>query len=204
MLLTNAISSAVMNLVILVGIPFMPYYAFHKWRHKRGLAEIAKRLGLRLGEPRYIGYCLVCAAVVVAILIIWPPSLEPIVREGSAWKAFVGLGLGGPSVLMALLYGVVKTGFAEEFLFRGMIAGSLSRRLPILWANSLQALIFLAPHLLILTIMPEVWYQLIFIFAGSLFVGWVRIKSGSMVGPWLIHASVNVTMGLSVAIRTAT
>ena len=85
-----------------------------------------------------------------------------------------------------------------------MIAGSLSRRLPILWANSLQALIFLAPHLLILTIMPEKWYLLIFIFAGSLFVGWVRIKSGSMVGPWLIHASVNVTMGLSVAIRTAT
>jgi len=146
----------------------------------------------------------VFATVVVGILIIWPPSLEPIVREGSAWKAFVGLGFGGPSVLMALLYGVVKTGFAEEFLFRGMITGSLSRRLSIFWANILQALIFLAPHLLIITIMPEKWYLLIFIFAGSLFVGWVRIRSGSIVGPWLIHASVNFTMGLSVAIRTAT
>jgi membrane protease YdiL (CAAX protease family) len=36
---------------------------------------------------------------------------------------------------MALLYGVVKTGFSEELLFRGLIAGSLSRRLPLLWAT---------------------------------------------------------------------
>ena len=47
---------------------------------------------------------------------------------------------------MALLYGVVKTGFAEELLFRGLIAGSLGRRLPLVWANLLQALIFLLPH----------------------------------------------------------
>jgi membrane protease YdiL (CAAX protease family) len=202
--LSDAIVSALTNLVILVGIPFLPYYIFHKWRRKRGFVQITQRAGLRLGEVRYIGYCLICAAVVVGLLIIWPPSLEPIVREGSAWSRFVGLGLCGQSVVMALLYGVVMTGFAEEFLFRGLIAGSLSRRLSMLWANVLQAVIFLAPHLLILLVMPEMWYQLIFIFAGSLFAGWVRIKSGSIVGTWLIHASVNVTMGLSVAIRTAT
>jgi membrane protease YdiL (CAAX protease family) len=36
---------------------------------------------------------------------------------------------------MAILYEVVKTGLPEELLFRGLIAGSLSRRLPVLWAN---------------------------------------------------------------------
>ena len=98
----------------------------------------------------------------------------------------------------------VKTGFAEEFLFRGLIAGSLSRRLSFVWANLVQALIFLAPHLFILVVMPAMWPMLLLIFAGALFMGWVRIKSGSIVGPWLVHASVNMAMGLSVAIRTET
>ena len=36
------------------------------------------------------------------------------------------------------------------------------------------------------------------------FTGWLRIKSGSILGPWLIHASANVAMCLNVAIQTAT
>lgn len=203
MQLSNAIVSALINLLLLVGIPFLPYYVFHKRRHQRGIAEIARRAGLQLGQGRYIGYCLMSAVAVVAMLVIWPPALEPMTRKGSAWQGFVGLGFSGTSVSMALLYGVVKTGFAEEFLFRGLIASSLSRRLPILWANIVQAFIFLAPHLFILLIMPEMWPILPLVFAYSLFVGWVRIKSESIVGPWLVHASVNTAMGLSVAIRTA-
>ena len=103
---------------------------------------------------------------------------------------------------MALLYGVVRTGLAEELLFRGLIAGSLSRRLPEVWANVVQALIFLAPHLLVLLVMPEMWWIMPLVFAGALFAGWLRIRSGSILGPWLIHASANVTMCLSVAART--
>jgi membrane protease YdiL (CAAX protease family) len=105
---------------------------------------------------------------------------------------------------MALLYGVVKTGFTEELLFRGLIAGSLSRRFSLLWANVVQALIFLMPHLLVLRIMPEVWGILPVVFVSALFVGWVRIKSGSIIGGWAIHASANIAICLSVAVRTAT
>ena len=115
----------------------------------------------------------------------------------------MGLGLSPLSVSMALLYGVIKTGFAEEFLFRGLIAGSLSRTLPLVWANLIQAAIFLVPHLLLLVVMAELWVILPFFFIGSLFAGWARIKSDSIVGPWLIHASVNTTMALSVAVRSA-
>ena len=70
------------------------------------------------------------------------------------------------------------------------------------WANVLQALVFLLPHLLILVVAPEVWGLLPLVFVGALLFGWVRIKSGSIIGPWLMHASGNVTMALSVAIRT--
>jgi membrane protease YdiL (CAAX protease family) len=61
----------------------------------------------------------------------------------------------------------------------------------------------LVPHLLVIRVMPEMWGLLPVIFAASLFLGWVRIKSSSIAGPWLIHASANVAMCLSVAVRTA-
>jgi membrane protease YdiL (CAAX protease family) len=203
-LLGNAAISALVNLLVLAGLPFLLYFAYQKWRYKRRFGEVAQRAGLRLGEARYVGYSLAFALAGVAILVIWPPSLEPSLRPGSPQQSFQGLGLAGAGLPMALLYGVVKTGFTEELLFRGLVAGSLSRRFSLLWANVVQALIFLIPHLLVLRIMPEMWGILPVIFASALFVGWVRIKSGSIIGVWVIHASVNVAICLGVAIRTAT
>lgn len=201
-MLANAAVSALLNVVIFAGIPFAIYYAYQKRRHRRGLKEVAQRAGIRLGESRYLVYCLVFSLVSTAILVTWPPPLEPFLREGSPQQAFVGLGLVSTAILMALLYGVVKTGFAEELLFRGLIAGSLSRRLPLWWANVVQAFIFFLPHLFVLRIMPEMWGILPLVFLTSLFLGWIRIKSGSILGSWLIHASANCTMCLSVAART--
>jgi membrane protease YdiL (CAAX protease family) len=202
-LLANVGISALVNLLVLAGLPFLLYFAYQKWRYKRGFGEVARRAGLRLGEARYVGYSLAFALAGVAILVIWPPPLEPFLRPGSPQQSFQGLGLAA-ALPMALLYGVVKTGFTEELLFRGLIAGSLSRRFSLLWANVVQALIFLIPHLLVLRIMPEMWGILPVIFASALFVGWVRIKSGSIIGGWVIHASANIAICLSVAIRTAT
>jgi membrane protease YdiL (CAAX protease family) len=202
-MLANAVLSAILNVVVLAGIPFLVYFLWHRLRHKRGLGEVGRRAGLRVGDPKYIGYSVVFAAVSVAGLLLWSPPVDVFTREGSAQREFVGLGLTGTSIAMALLYGVVKTGFAEELLFRGLIAGSLGRRLPLLWANLLQALVFLLPHLLILAVMPEMWGLLPIVFGTALFLGWARIRSESIVGPWLVHAAANVATCLSVAARTA-
>ena len=202
-MLADAVVSALLNLVIVAAVPLLFYIEYERRHGKLGLVDIAERAGLALGESRYIGYSVAFALACIAMLIIWPPPLEPLVRPGSGSRQFVGLGLGGPAIPIILLYGVVKTGFAEELLFRGLIAGSLSRRLPLVWANFGQALIFVVPHVVLLFIMPELWIVLPLIFIGDLFLGWVRIKSGSIIGSWLVHASVNVTMALSVAIRTA-
>ena len=203
MLLTNAALSALLNLLVFGVLPFLAYFAYQKWRQQRTFGEIARRAGLQLGPGRYVAYGVAFGLAAVAILALWPPPLAPFLRDGSPQQPFVGLGLGGPAVAMALLYGVVQTGFPEELLFRGLVAGSLSRRLPLLWANLGQAVVFLVPHLFVLTVMPELWGILPVIFAGSLLWGWVRIKSGSIIGSWLMHASANVAMCLSVAIRTA-
>lgn len=202
-MIANAVASAVANLVLLVFVPFLLYWIWHRGRAKRSVGEVAERAGLRLGETRYLVYAAAFAAVSVVVLLLWPPPLETSLAEGSSFRVFEGLGLGPTAVGLALLYGVVQTGFAEEFFFRGLIAGSLARRLPFPWANLLQALVFLAPHLLLLTVAPEAWGLLPLIFAAALVLGWLRIRSGSILGPWIVHAAGNVAMALSVAVRSA-
>jgi membrane protease YdiL (CAAX protease family) len=201
--LGDAAVSAFIQAIVLGGVPFLGYFAYQRWRHKRSFGEVARRAGLQLGQPRYLVYSLAFALVGVAVITVFSPPLEPLTRQGSAQRPFVGLGFGLPAISLALLNGVVQTGFAEELLFRGLIAGSLSRRLALGWANLTQAFIFFLPHLAILYFASELSVILPLVFVGALVFGWVRIKSGSILGSWLMHASGNVAMGLMVAIRTS-
>ena len=201
--------SAIVNLVVLAGIPLGSYTLWHKLRHQRRLAESMVRAGLCVGDRKYLGYAAGLSAIIAGVILVAHLCQGPsdgeglLTRKGSAMAAFAGLGLSGESVLLAVIYGVIKTGFTEELLFRGLIAGSLSRRLPLLWANLIQSTIFLLPHLVLLVIMPELWWLLIVTFVAALVKGWLRIQSGSILGPWLMHATGNVGIALSVAIRTA-
>lgn len=202
MLLTQ-IGSTLANLIVLAGLPLGGYLLYQKWRHGRPLSDGVKRAGLQTGNTSYIWLCVAVSVLVAGILVILPPPLEPFTREGSAQASFAGLGMGGVVMAAVLLYGVLQTGFSEEVLFRGLIAGALSRKLSLPWANLGQALIFLLPHLAVLFIMPEMWWVLLLVLAGGLFAGWVRIRSGSIIGPWILHSAVNVTTALSVAVRSA-
>ena len=205
--ITAAVLSALINLVVLVVIPLGIYSLWHKLRHQRKLAEIAHRAGLCIGRRKYLGYAAglsaVAAGIIVAVHIFQGPSEGEalLTREGSAMAQFAGIGLSGESITLALIYGVVKTGFAEELLFRGLIAGSLGRRLPLLWANVIQSTIFLLPHLPLLLIVPELGWLLVVAFCTALVKGWLRIKSDSIIGPWMMHATANVSIAISVAVR---
>jgi membrane protease YdiL (CAAX protease family) len=200
----NAAVSALLQFLVIGGMPLLVYTAYQTWRHKRSWAEIRDRVGLKACPLRYLLYSLALACVGVVAVVVWSPSLEQFTREGSAQSRFAGLGFGATAVTVAFLYGAVQTGLTEELLFRGLIAGSLSRRLPFVWANLAQAAIFFLPHLLILYVMPEAWGLLPLVFAGALVFGWIRIESGSIVGPWLMHTAGNMAMALSIAVRTTT
>src|SRR5687767_13059327 len=201
-MLLQGVASAVVNVVVLAVLPLLVYAAVQRFRHGRPLPEVARRAGLAAGDARSLAMGGAFALVGVLALVVFPPPLDVMVREGSPQRGFAGLGL-APALPLALLYGFVKTGFAEEVLFRGLIGGSLSRRLPSGWANLGQALVFLAPHLLVLRVMPELWPLLVVVFLGALFVGWLRIRSGSIAAAWLVHGSLNFATCLSVAARTA-
>lgn len=191
-----------LNLVILVVVPLLPYYVYQSRRHDRGLGEVLRRVGLQRGELKYLWHAVAAVAVIGAWLWLFPPNLEAMTREGSAQHAFAGAGVNVAVMSAALLYALVQTGFAEEFLFRGLIAGALSRRMSVLKANLIQSVIFLAPHLVLLFIMPKQWPLLVLIFVGALYSGWIRIRSGSILGSWLIHGGANLAVTLSILIRT--
>lgn len=191
------------NLVLLVGIPLAVYYAYHRLRHTRGAGEVFRRAGLQIGDASYLRLAVIGLVVVAGWVWLLPPDLEVITREGTVQSRFAGRGLNLDSIATAMLYALIQTGFAEEFLFRGLIAGSLGRRLALWNANLLQASIFLAPHLLLLFVMPEHWPLLILVFAGSLFGGWLRIRSESILSPWLIHGGANLAVTLSVLARSS-
>jgi threonine/homoserine/homoserine lactone efflux protein len=74
--LANAAVSAVFNVLLLAGIPFLVYFLWHRIRHKRGLGEVARRAGLQVGDARYIAYSAAFAAVSVAALLLWSPPIE--------------------------------------------------------------------------------------------------------------------------------
>ncbi|CAM0998959.1 Abortive infection protein [Rhodanobacter sp. Root179] len=202
MWLVLPVVNALIAVIVLAGVPFLGYFIWHKWRHKRRFVEIARRAGLQGSSARYLMISAAIALAVAGVLVLWQPPVAPFLQEGSPQRPFAGLGWGVQAIVMALLYGVVQTGFVEELVFRGLIAGSLARRLPLVWANLLQALIFMLPHLLILKTMPQMWMLLPLVFVLALAMGWVRIKSGSILGSWLVHATLNVTMCLMVAVRT--
>lgn len=203
MLIVNQALSALINIIVLVLIPFFGYWLYHRLRHKRRFLDVCKRAGLQLGKPKYLAQAAIVTAVCVVAFVLWSPAVDNFTHKGSPQHAYEGLGLTVTSVAMALIYGMIQTGFCEEFLFRGLIAGALGRALGTLWGNLIQAVIFLLPHVPVVMLAPGLWIVLPLVFAGALYTGWLRIKSESILGPWLLHGALNVTTCLYVAVQTA-
>jgi membrane protease YdiL (CAAX protease family) len=202
MVIADAAASAAAQVIILAGGPLLAFAMFHRIRHDRPWREIAERAGLQVGRTIYLAYSLAFTIFAVAVAVLWPPPLE-LLAHGTARQRLLGQGFGGTAMLLAFLHGVIQTGFAEELVFRGLITGSLARRMSLLRANIAQAGIFLLPHLAILIAWPDAWWILPVVFVSALFFGWIRIMSGSMLGSWIAHGALNFTAAMIVAVRSA-
>ena len=55
---------------------------------------------------------------------------------------------------------------------------------------------------MVVFVAPGLWMILPGVFIGSLVMGWERMKSGSILGPWIMHATANVTVCMVVAVQT--
>lgn len=91
---------------------------------------------------------------------------------------------------------IVLLALAEEMLFRGFLAGWLFRRLGFRTGNILQALIFLAPHTLLLLVNVSFWPILPLQLIAGWTLGWLRDHTGSIGPCWLAHALTNLLPAL--------
>lgn len=103
MSLAQSIITAATNVIILAGLPLLLYWLFHRRRSGLSFAETARRAGLQIGDPRYLAYAALASVLVIVALLVFPPPLEPYMREGSAHRDFVGMGIGASSIALALL-----------------------------------------------------------------------------------------------------
>lgn len=162
--------------------------------------EALVRAGLTLGSGRW--WLISLAVLAPWLLYAWLSyGWMPITAQdtGSSYHALLGQGLNPTTVTAALAYGVVSAGFGEELLFRGLIGGALARRFAAWSANTIQAGIFLAPHLLILLVKPAAWFLVPGVLALGLITGWLRIRSKSIGPGVVIHGLGNALVGMLVA-----
>ncbi|UTA53522.1 CPBP family intramembrane metalloprotease [Lysobacter soli] len=92
-----------------------------------------------------------------------------------------GAQLGGP-MLSLLILALVGPVF-EEFVFRGLLLGGLSRHISFGWANTLQALGFAAMH--------DDPPRFLYYFAMGLFGGWLVKRTGSLAPTIALHVLNN-------------
>jgi membrane protease YdiL (CAAX protease family) len=201
----DAALSAGFNVLLLGVVPLGIYAAIARRRWGLSNQEIRQRLGLVVGDRRLLAWtaCLVPVAAGGAMALASTLSNNDLGHERSPLRGVLGEGLNPYTVAVALLHGVIQTGLAEELLFRGLIAGALGRRMSPWRANLVQTAIFLVPHLAVVAVAPHLWRIVLATpIAGGLLCGWLRLRSGSILAPWMVHAAGNVATMLAVAART--
>ena len=189
----NELIGAVIQLLIFALIPFIWWLitarkkeSFFKWI---GLKRI------RTEKNIFITLLItVLTAVAYTLLTYLCISLisDKITTAGSQFS-----GMGAAAIPAALAYGYIRTGLAEEIVFRGFLLKRIKSKFGFAAGNLVQALIFGLLHglpfglatqnilvTILLTILPGAfgWYQ-----------GWLNEKrcGESIVSSWLLHGTMN-------------
>ena len=192
-LFLDELIGAVVQLCIFSFVPFIWWLAsarktsnFFDWIGLKRIVYSGKTAKTLLG--------VVLSATVYCVLVYLCISLisDQITTAGSQ---FAGQGPAG--IPMAFAYGYIRTGLAEEIVFRGFVLKSVQRRFGFAAGNLAQAVLFGLLHgvpfglvtqnvlvVVLMTILPSAfgWYQ-----------GWLNEKrcGGSIVPSWLLHGTMN-------------
>ncbi len=183
--ITSMISS-ILELIV-CSLPSL-LYVMRLRRRGRSAVQARAAVGWRIGDPRSYALAVVVAMVLLPLTYL---ALRMIPSGAVAGSAHLHISYGRASTLGGYL-AIVFLAVAEEILFRGLIAGLLFRRYGFAVGNVIQALIFLAPHLLLLLVSTAIWPLLpVQLIAGWL-LGLLRSKSDSIGPSSLAHIAANL------------
>lgn len=168
---------------------------------KRPMKEIFSLLGWRRSALRYYLFGVVLALVIGGLtgLTLWLFArdllLHPVAHTTQA--AYAHLTPGPGTFLYIFFSEAIFNTLGEEIFFRGLLGGWLMKRCGFFMGNTIQALLFVLPHtLLILLASPRYWLVLPFDLLAGWALGWLRFRSGSIWPGWLAHSLVNTISDL--------
>lgn len=175
--------------LVLYAIPCAIYAIVQRLRG-RTWSQITSNLGLRSSQPIYYVWALIFFVVLgllslVTIYVFFPGYYD---RPGIAASQYAGVELGILVVFYAFFREAVYVALGEELFFRGLVGGWLMRRLGFWVGNALQSLVFLVPHLFVLSAGVDLWPLLLAPFVSGWLYGWLLYRSGSILPGWLGHS----------------
>lgn len=168
---------------------------------KRPNQEIFSLLGWRMSPLRYylfgVFLALVIGGLIALVFWLFAPDLLLHPAAGTTQYAYSHLTPGPLAFLFIFFSEAVFSTLGEEIFFRGLFGGWLMKRCGFLVGNTIQALLFVLPHLLlILLVSPRYWLVLPFDLLAGWGLGWLRFRSGSIWPRWLSHTLVNTMSDL--------
>jgi membrane protease YdiL (CAAX protease family) len=187
--------------LIVFSIPAFVYVAVRRWRGEKW-SDVRGKIGWQ-GSP--LVYFLWASGVMIVVAGLGWLALQSVpsqVLQDSSINTsdYAGWTAGVASFLLAWLREAIYVALGEEILFRGLLGGWLIRRLGFVIGNTIQAFVFIMPHLLLLLVSLTLWPVIIVqLLAGWLF-GWLRYRSNSILPGWVAHSLSNA-FGALAAMR---
>jgi len=187
--------------LIVFSIPSLIYVTVRRRRGEKW-NEVFGKIGWQGSRPIYFLWSLGAMVIVgglgwlafqaVPAQVLQDPNIN--VSDYAGWTLSV------TAFLLVWLREAIYVALGEEILFRGFLGGWLVRRLGFAIGNTVQALVFLLPHLLLLLVSQSLWPIIIVQLIAGWLLGWLRYRSNSILPGWLAHSLTNA-FGALAAMR---
>lgn len=178
--------------LIVLSIPSLVYVAV-RWRRGEKWNQVSRKIGWQGCRPVYFLWSL--GVMIVAGGLGWlafqtVPS-ETVQDPNINISAYAGWRLNATSFLLVWVREAIYVALGEEIFFRGFLGGWLVRWFGFSIGNTIQALIFLLPHLLLLLVSLDLWPIIAIQMIAGWLLGWLRYRSDSILPGWLAHSLIN-------------
>ena len=184
--------------LIVLSIPSIISVAVRRRRGEKW-KDVFEKIGWQGSRPIYFLWSLGVIILVGGLgwLALQAVPSEVLQDPNINISDYTGWTLSVSSFLLVWLREAIYVALGEEIFFRGFLGGWLVRRLGFAIGNTIQALIFILPHLLLLLVSQSLWPIIIVQLIAGWLMGWLRYRSNSILPGWLAHSLSNAIGALS-------
>jgi membrane protease YdiL (CAAX protease family) len=185
--------------LIVFSIPSLVYIAVRRRRGEEWNTVLGK-IGWQGSRPVYFLWSLGAVAAVGGLgwLAFQAVPSEVLQDPNISTSDYAGWTLSVTSFLLVWLREAIYVALGEEIFFRGLLGGWLVRRLGFAIGNTVQAFVFLLPHLLLLLVSRGLWPVILVQLIAGWVLGLLRYRSNSVLPGWLAHGLTNALGALAV------